>query len=91
MVRNQTGIEMLINLINISYCAMKLLPYHDAAFAKYKDYSVQEFRFALSEQIREQVFIASFVENLETGLKSNPVINILKQRMFQHQQSAKNL
>ena len=27
MVRSRIGIEMLVNLINISYCAMKLLPY----------------------------------------------------------------
>ena len=28
MVRSRKGIEMLVNLINISYCAMKLLPYY---------------------------------------------------------------
>ena len=27
MVRSRRGIEMLVNLVNISYCAMKLLPY----------------------------------------------------------------
>lgn len=91
MARSQKGIEMLVNLVNISYCAMKLLPYQDTVFAKYKGYSVQEFRFALSEQIREQIFIASFVESLENGLKSNPVINVLKQRLFQHGQFNKKL
>lgn len=44
------------------YCAMKLLPYQDKAFYKYQTESVQEFRFALSEQIRQQVFYAIFVE-----------------------------
>ena len=29
MVRIHKGIEMLVNLINISYCAMKLLPYQE--------------------------------------------------------------
>ena len=29
MVRSCKGIEMLVNLINIAYCAMKLLPYQD--------------------------------------------------------------
>ncbi len=62
MVRSRKGIEMLINLINISYCAMKLLPYQDEAFSKYRAESVQEFRFALSEQIRQQVFYAIFLE-----------------------------
>lgn len=62
MVRSRKGIEMLVNLINISYCAMKLLPYQDEAFSKYRMESVQEFRFALSEQIRPLVFRAIFVE-----------------------------
>ena len=32
MVRSCKGIEMLVNLINISYCAMKILPYHSEYF-----------------------------------------------------------
>ena len=69
---------MLINLINISYCAMKILPYHDTAFSEYQDKSVQEFRFALSSQIREQIFYAYFVKNIESRIKSNRLINTLK-------------
>lgn len=49
---------MLVNLINISYCAMKLLPYKEESFSNYRNESVQELRFALSEQIRKQVFYA---------------------------------
>ena len=79
MVRSRKGIEMPVNLINISYCAMKLLPYQNEAFFKYQTESVQEFRFALSEQIRRQVFYAIFVEKVETGIKSNALINALKQ------------
>ncbi len=48
---------MMINVINISYCTMKLLPYVDKEFADYKDKSVQEFRFVISESIREQIFL----------------------------------
>lgn len=29
-IRSRKGIELLVNLINISYCAMKILPYQDA-------------------------------------------------------------
>ena len=29
MVRIHKGIEKLVNMINISYCAMKLLPYQE--------------------------------------------------------------
>ena len=34
----------------------------------YRTQSVQDFRFALSEQIRQQVFYAIFVEKVEAGL-----------------------
>lgn len=83
MVRSQKGIEMLVNLINITYCAMKILPYKDETFSKYCTESVQEFRFALSRQIREQIFYAIFVENIETHIKSNAIINALKQLIHQ--------
>ena len=83
MVRSQKGIEMLVNLINITYCAMKILPYQDETFSKYRTESVQEFRFALSGQIREQIFYAIFVENIETYIKSNTIINALKQLIQQ--------
>ena len=33
MVRSCKGIEMLVNLINICYCAMKILPYQDEQFS----------------------------------------------------------
>ena len=83
MVRSSKGIEMLVNLINITYCAMKLLPYQDETFAKYHTKSVQEFRFALSEQIRRQVFYATFVDSIENSIKSNTVMNALKQLIVQ--------
>lgn len=79
MVRSRKGIEMLVNLINISYCAMKLLPYQDEAFSEYLTESVQEFRFVLSEQIRQQVFYAIFMGKAEISIKSNALINALKQ------------
>ncbi|MEZ3473571.1 MAG: hypothetical protein K1W27_12310 [Lachnospiraceae bacterium] len=74
---------MLVNLINVAYCAMKILPYQDEAISKYRAESVQEFRFALSGQIREQVFYTTFVENIETRIKSNTIINALKQLIQQ--------
>ena len=61
MVRSRKGIETMVNLINIAYCAMKILPYNDKSFAQYKDTSAQEFRLALSEQINQKVIFAAFV------------------------------
>ena len=78
MVRSRKGIEMLVNLINIAYCAMKILPYQEEAFSKYRGESVQEFRFALSEGIRRQVFYATFLRNIETGIKSSIFMKALK-------------
>ena len=51
MVRSCKGIEMLVNLINISYCAMNILPYQNEHFSEYRTKSVQEFRFELSQGI----------------------------------------
>lgn len=78
MVRSRSGIEMLVNLINISYCAMKLLPYKEEIFSGYRDASVQEFRFALGEQIRQQIFYVNLVQNIETHIKSNAIADALK-------------
>ena len=75
---------MMVNLINISYCVMKLLPYVDKEFADYKDKSVQEFRFVLSKGIREQIFFASFVQNIETQIKSISLIKAIKQAFKKH-------
>lgn len=60
MVRSRHGIEMLVNLICVAYAGMKLLPFVDGAFSAYADLGPQEFRFVLSKQIREQVFLSTF-------------------------------
>ena len=83
MVRSYKGIEMLVNLINICYCAMKILPYQDEQFSEYRTKSVQEFRFELSQGIRSQIFLTNFVRNIETHIKSNVIIKALKQLIRQ--------
>ena len=74
---------MMVNLINIVYCAMKLLPYQDEKFAKYRTESIQKFQVALSEQIREQVFYTTFVDNIENTIKSTVIMDALKQLIMQ--------
>ena len=83
MVRSCKGIEMLVNLINICYCAMKILPYQDEQFSEYRTKSVQEFRFELSQGIRSQIFLTNFVRNIETHIKSNAMTKALKQLIHQ--------
>ena len=82
MIRSNKGIEILVNLINVAYCAMKMLPYQDEVFSKYRNESVQELRFALSEEIRRQVFYATFLQNVETGIKSSVFTKVLKQLLW---------
>ena len=67
-----------LDLINISYCAMKILPYQNEHFSEYRTKSVQEFRFELSQGIRSQIFFATFVKNIETHIKSNAMTKALK-------------
>ena len=77
---------MLVNLINISYCSMKILPYQNEHFSEYRTKSVQEFRFELSQGIRSQIFFATFVKNIEThikSIKSNAMTKALKQLIHQ--------
>ena len=78
MLRSKTRIENLVNLINIAYCSMKILPYTNEEFRDYRGKSVQEFRLALSEQINSQIFYCTFVKNIESVIKSNSIIEHLK-------------
>lgn len=68
---------MMVNLIDVAYCAMKLLPYQDESFS--------DFRFALSEGICRQVFFATLVQNIETQIKSSSIINALKQAIVKQE------
>lgn len=79
MLRSKRGIETFINLINIAYCAMKILPYKDDKYSEYKDSSAQNFRFSLSEQIRQVVIFDTFVKTVENQIKSSIVLTKLKQ------------
>ena len=91
MVRSRKGIEMLVNLINISYCAMKILPYQDKYFSKYRTKSVQEFRFELSQEIRKQIFFVTFVKNIDTHIKSETMINFTNYNSSSSIKSINNL
>ena len=74
--------ECFLRLKNEIDSSMKLLPYVDDKFVGYRNKSVQDFRFALSEGIRSQEFFATFVEKVENQIKSISVINASK--LFLH-------
>ena len=70
MVRSRKGIETLLNVINVAYAGMKLLPFADPAFNKYRDASPQELRATLGHQMREQVFISGLELQAQVDIKS---------------------
>ena len=59
--------------------------YQDESFSDFRDKSMQDFRFALSEGIRQQVFFATFVQNIETQIKLSSIINALKQAIVKQE------
>lgn len=63
---------------------MKIFPYTEETFSQYRGGSVQEFRFAISGRIRQQVFYANLVQNIETNIKSNVIAKVLKQLCLKH-------
>jgi len=77
MVRRQSEIENLLNLINTAHSAMKILPYQSDFLKEYRGKTAQEVRFAISEQIREQVFFVSLAEKAKTMINSNYFIATL--------------
>jgi len=56
MLRSKTGIELLVTLINISYCSMKIIPFQENDFNFYCFKSVQDFRFFLNEKSSAKYF-----------------------------------
>jgi len=82
MLRSRKGIELLVNLIGISYAAMKILPYKKAGLFRYSSHSAQEVRFAaVSEMIRVQVIFDSFVSTLETSNNLKALFLLLEKQV----------
>ena len=78
MVRSRKGIETLVNLINIAYCAMKILPYQDEAFSKYRTESAG-IPFCSQRADLGRSILTAFLRNIENSIKSNAVVKALKQ------------
>ena len=77
MIRSSKNIELMLNLINISYSAMEILPYQYPEFFEYWNQSVQDFWLALEKWIREDVFLWTFEKKLEKTVYIFKVLNSL--------------
>ena len=91
MVRSRKGIELMVNLVNISYSAMKILPYQYPEFSEYRNQSVQDFRFALGKRIREDVFLWTFEKKLEKAEKSVDIFKVLDSLLSKQSHQSQNL
>jgi hypothetical protein len=69
MLRKIQGIENYVNIVNICYKAMILLPLRNENFSKVRNESPQYVRNVLSQQIQQEMFFASFVSDPETTKK----------------------
>lgn len=90
-VRSREGIERLVNLKNIAYSAMTLLPYSDRFFSCYQSASAQETRFGIGQQIQASIIFSSFVEKIETVKKSCYVIKIIENYILSGFKNVQNL
>ncbi len=76
-VRRQNGIEHMVNLVNLAYSSLKMLPYLDEHFAKYKNASPQELRSHLSWQIQREIFFDTLVSKAQTAKNSTDFVQAL--------------
>ena len=76
MVRSKHSIETLLNLINVAYAAMRILPHKNNVSKDFRDSAPQEIRLFLSEQVITQLFLvrigqkAMKLKNAESFLSS---------------------
>ena len=78
MLRRRHGIERLLNLICLTHAAMRLLPYVNARFAKFKDCSPQEVRMAISKQIQDELFLSRLADEAQNNINSAEILCVLR-------------
>ena len=76
-IRRQTGIEHMVKLVNLVHSSLKMLPYLDEHFSKYKNASPQELRSHLSWQIQREIFFDTLVSKAQTAKNSTNLVQAL--------------
>jgi len=66
MLRSKLGIENFVNLLSVSYTCAKLIPLSDSLFADFSLFSTQTAKHAFGDAIRKELFLAQFVDFIET-------------------------
>lgn len=76
--QTKEGMERLVNLINLSYSAVVLLPYCDETFSDAQGMRVQEMHDEVSQQIQAIFILCRFGKFLETMKNSSFLVKVLK-------------
>ena len=71
MLRVCCSIERLVNLISLAYAGMLILTYTEDEFACMRDVSPQDIRFEIGTILRDELFSARLVQELENAI--NPL------------------
>ena len=71
------GIEHMVNWVNLVHSSLKMLPYLDEHFAKYKNANPQELRSHLSWQIQREIFFDTLVSKAQTAKNSTDFVQAL--------------
>ena len=65
-VRSKQAIENFVSIMALSYACVKLIPFEDAFFADFAEFSTQTTKYAFGEAIRKELFFTHFVDFVET-------------------------
>ena len=87
MLRRRCGIERLLNLICMAHASMRLLPYVDTRFARFKECSPQEVRMAISKQIQDELFLSRLADEASNTINSADILSVLRD-MVKHWNNA---
>ena len=76
-IRRQNGIEHMVNLVDLIYSNLKMMPYLDEHFAKYQNVSPQELRNNISWQIQREIFLGTLVSKAQTAKNPTDLVQAL--------------
>ena len=88
MVRRAQSVETLLNLVHITYAAMKILPWTCRELSEFRWSSPQDVRHCISEQIHEQRILSKTLESLDFGEFFYKVRNRLVSLMCRYDDTA---
>lgn len=74
MLGSITGVENCVNIMNICYTCVCLLPWRNKKLKELQGESAQHIKYILSQEINRELFFASFVMNAEKAKKYLEII-----------------